>query len=182
MGNLFLSKVGDGKEFPLPGTKQVVAIVDLQETEQRVAQRGPLDESLRSLFSLPFGARNVREYEYSPMSAIEIFQPAHSGTRWQSTAGWTMVGVSAASLLSAVVSSVVALGYSKSVSDGSSQRDIARINEGIGRADTSAKISYSAAVVGGVLGLVFLLWPDKGVDFHSGDFGEGSGVEMEWRF
>ncbi len=178
MGKLYLASVDEGTEFSIPRLKPVVAMSDLHQSATMVTQRGPLEESLRSLFSLPFSAKDVKKYSFPPVPEVGVFENAYSTANWKDTVGWSMVGISGASLVSGLVSSVIALGYRNSVTNKSSQRDISEINHSIEQANTGAKISYAVAAVGGLLGLVFLLWPDSGMSFGSGD----SGVEMEWRF
>ncbi len=185
MGNLYLRRVDTGTELFIPRVKQVVSVADLQEQDQgisKVAQRGPLEQSLRSLFSLPFSKKDVEEYSFEPVPVVDVYESAYSSMHWKDTVGWSLAGLSVASVISGVVSSVFALSYRSGVSSKTSQRDVASINDRIGQANTSAEISYALAAASGVLGLVFLLWPDSGVEFRMGNFSTTSGVEMYWRF
>jgi len=162
-GPLYLRRLPDGVEYPVPPSDGPVRLAALTPRDPRSATRGAAHHAFSQLFSLPFDRQVVAAFslpEEVVASAPDTGVAPPGRTRWRRVAGWTALGVGAASLASAVALSLSAHHLSDSVPADEPQLDRVQRNQAIDRRNTGAVVMYSVAGASAVAGVLLLLWPD----------------------
>jgi len=113
-----------------------------------IRERGSVNLALKQLFSLPFGASNVSEFERTihfpaPAPPAEEEVPAHGSLG--TVAGWVAIGAGSAAL------ALSATSLATSLSDkGASQVEIDQHNQRVRTLNIASVIGYSIAAVAGL--------------------------------
>ena len=161
-GLLYLRRVKDRMEYPLPNAPPVVKLADLTAAARRTEVRGAAHHSFKLLFSLPFGPETVESYQLpGPESIIEITaQEPEQSSRWREYAGWGSLGLAGAAAVGGLVMTLLAADIRKSNDPNQDHLHLAALNKKINDLNTTAAVLYSTSCAAIVAGLFLLLWPD----------------------
>jgi hypothetical protein len=161
-GLLYLRRLPDRKEYPLPVTPNVVSLANLTARARRTQIRGAANHAFELLFSLPFGPEVVERYRLpGPESIIEItaLEPEQP-SRWREYAGWGSLGLAGAAAVTGLVMTLWAADIRNSNDPSQDHRTLNPLNRKIEDLNTAAVALYSASSVAIVTGLFLLLWPE----------------------
>jgi hypothetical protein len=161
-GLLYLRRIKDRKEYPLPSAPEVVSLADLTPRARRSEVRGAAHHAFELLFSLPFGTKEVKRYKLpGPESIIEIAaQEPEQPSRWREYAGWGSLGLAGAAAVTGLVMTIWAADIRNSNDPNQDHRHLIDLNKKIDDLNTAAVALYCASSVAIVTGLFLLLWPD----------------------
>jgi hypothetical protein len=167
-GRLYLHRLGDEAEFPIPPGPEPVSLADIPPQEPRNRTRGAANDAFEGLFSLPFSNRVVQSF------ALRPWQPIARDTttqlpQWRLYTGISLIGVSTVSVIGASASLLSASDYRASLETApAAQRP--ELNDKINSRNVWATVGFTTAAVTAAAGLAVLLWPNAPppVDIQTG--------------
>ncbi|MFP2906197.1 hypothetical protein ACLESD_14250 [Pyxidicoccus sp. 3LFB2] len=164
-GPVYLRRVGDETEFPLPSVPDVVSLESLSAEPVRVASRGAAHTAFQHIFSLPFGRDVVTGFQYPPEMSQSFPEPG-SGGLWgrRKPLGWSGLALGTASAGAGLWATLKARSVRDEITPDLPQQEAAARNSRIRKLNSASGVLYGvggAAVLGGAL---LLLWPEGGGD------------------
>jgi hypothetical protein len=161
-GRVYLRRVDDDKEFVVPAGSSptdVITLADLSPERPRVASRGAAHESFSALFSLPFDANVVDDYQEPP----EPQAPAPDRPTGHARSLRRPIALGSIVLGGLAIGAGAALSISAAAlrADGGSvsQVDAVVINDKIRTRTTAAAICYVGGGIAAAAGIALFLWP-----------------------
>ncbi|WP_426756060.1 caspase family protein [Myxococcus sp. Y35] len=161
-GPVFLRRVSDEAEFPLPTAPDVVRLEALSAEAPRVASRGAAHAAFQHIFTLPFGSDTVARFEFRPPPPMTLTEASAAGGRSsiRKQLGWGALALGVASAGAGMWATLEARDLRNSVAPSLSQQEAAARNRRIRAYNTTSGVLYGlggAAVLGSAL---LFLWPD----------------------
>ena len=161
-GPVYLWRVGDSTEFPLPSAPDVVSLESLSPEPVRVASRGAAHAAFQHIFSLPFGQESVTDFEFPSIPPLVPFEPEEARGLWsrRKPLGWGALGVGAASAGVGLWSTLKARDLRDGITPGMSQAEAASRNGRIRSLNTRSGVLYGLGGAAALGGALLLLWPE----------------------
>lgn len=157
-GPVYLWRVGDATEFPVPAAPDVVSLESLTSEPVRVASRGAAHAAFQHIFTLPFSQESVTGFQFpSPMPPTP---PAGRGWSTRTWLGLNGVALGGASAGAGLYATLKARGLRDGITPDMPQAEAAARNSRIRSLNSRSTLLYGlggAAVLGGTL---LLLWPE----------------------
>ncbi|XXF76270.1 caspase family protein [Myxococcaceae bacterium GXIMD 01537] len=156
-GSLFLRRVADDREYPIPAGPEVVNLGALSAENPRVAMRGAAHEAFGQLFSLPFDAETVSRYRYPPPPSLDwLAAPASSRRPY----AYLALGGGVAAGGAGLVTTLLANGVRNSITPNTPQQQVAERNTRISRLNTTSTVLYAVGGAAVLTGLLLLALPE----------------------
>jgi hypothetical protein len=160
-GPVYLWRVGDSTEFPLPSAPDVVSLESLSAEPVRVASRGAAHAAFQHIFTLPFSQESVTGFQFPPAMPLPPPAPDARGP-WDARRplGWSALALGTASAGAGLWATLKANDLRDGITPDVPQREAAARNSRIRGLNTRSGLLYGlggAAVLGGTL---LLLWPE----------------------
>jgi hypothetical protein len=159
-GRLYLHRLGDEAEFPIPPGPEPVSLADISPQEPRNRTRGAANDAFEGLFALPFSNRVVQAF------ALKPWEPTAPDTgsqlpEWRLYTGLGLLGAATVSTIAASVSLLSANELKSSIEGSPPPPDAPQINDKIHSRQSWATVGFTVAGVTAVSGLAVLLWPNS---------------------
>jgi hypothetical protein len=159
-GRLYLHRLGDEAEFPIPAGPEPVSLADIPPQEPRNRARGAANDAFEGLFSLPFSNRVVQGF------ALRPWQPASRDTgtqlpQWRLYTGIGLLGASTVAVIGASATLLSARDYRASLASAATPAERQDLDDKIRARNVWATVGFTAAAVTAVSGLTVLLWPNS---------------------
>jgi hypothetical protein len=160
-GRLYLRRLEDGLEYPIPSGSQVVSLAALTPQEARTGARGAANDSFERLFALPFDHTSVDAFALKPwLPAPDDAQPLPTLPRWRLYGGTALLVAAGASTVAAVASALSARQLRAPPPAGATPADVAARDRQARSRTIWAGIGFGFGAVAGGTGLGLLLWPE----------------------
>lgn len=161
-GLLYLRRLPENQEYPLPAAPDVVRLADLTAKARRSQVRGAVHHAFEMLFSLPFGPNAVEQYELpGPESITQITeQLPERPSRWREYTGWVSLGFAGAAAVGGLVMTIWAADIRNNSNPDQDHRHLTALNRKIDNLNTAAVALYCVSSAAIVTGLFLLLWPE----------------------
>ncbi|MFP2925805.1 hypothetical protein ACLESO_11420 [Pyxidicoccus sp. 3LG] len=156
-GPVFLWRVGDDTEFPVPAGPDVVTLESLSAEPVRVASRGAAHAAFQHIFTLPFGRESVTGFQF-PSAPPPMSEPGFWGTR--RSFGWSGLALGAASTGVGLWTTLKARDIRNGVTPELPQQEAAARNDRIRRLNTTSGLLYGLGGAAALGGALLLLWPE----------------------
>lgn len=156
-GPVYLWRVGDSAEFPVPAAPDVVSLESLSAEPVRVASRGAAHAAFEHIFTLPFGQESVSGFQFPPI--VPLTPPAADAWSARRPLGWGALTLGGASAVAGLWTTLEARDVRRGTTADMPQSEVAVRNSRIQRLNTRGGILYGvggAALLGGAL---LLMWP-----------------------
>jgi hypothetical protein len=158
-GQVYLRRMDGEQEFLVPAAPDVVAVSELHPEPVRVASRGAAHSAFERIFSLPFGQETVSRFAYPTPTVPDFLEPPPPASL-RPALGWSGVALGGASVGAGVVTTLLAVQARTGPREGTSQREVALLNERIRSLNTASMALYAVGGAAAVGGVVLLLWPE----------------------
>jgi hypothetical protein len=160
-GTLYLRRLTDDREYTVPPGPHRVRVASLKAGHPQVGGRGAAHHAFSKLFSRPFNRKVVAEYR-PPAAVLAVGAPGSPAarSRWRTIAGWTAIGISAATLGTALYCTISAVKLQDDAPADQSHRDGVALNDSIDRRNAAAVTLYVTAGAAAAAGIITLLWPE----------------------
>jgi hypothetical protein len=179
-GLLYMRRAQDDNEVIIPPAPDVIALASLEPQPLRASARGGEALAFGSLFTLPFGATQVSEFAFRPLSPPSEWPDPDRGRRIRIRAG-------TATLLSGAAIAGVALGLvlkgnaiANSVTATTSEAVANQRNNQVHAYQWTGDALFGLAGAAALTGVTLLLWPNHplGVSVSS----RSAFAWAQWRF
>ncbi|NMO16356.1 caspase family protein [Pyxidicoccus fallax] len=159
-GPVFLWRVGDATEFPVPAAPDVVSLDSLSAEPVRVASRGAAHTAFQHIFTLPFGQESVAGFQFPPLSPLMPPEPGARGL-WaaRKPVGWSALAAGAAAAGVGLWSTLEARDLRDGITPSMSQAEAASRNRRIRSLNTRGGLLYGLGGAAALGGALLLLWP-----------------------
>jgi hypothetical protein len=156
-GPVFLWRVGDATEFPVPVGPDVVTLESLSAEPVRVASRGAAHAAFQHIFTLPFSRESVTGFQF-PSAPPLAPEPGFWGSR--RSFGWSGLALGAASTGVGLWTTLKARDIRDGVTPELPQQEAAARNGRIRRLNTASGLLYGLGGAAALSGALLLLWPE----------------------
>ncbi|WAM26471.1 hypothetical protein [Myxococcus sp. NMCA1] len=161
-GPVFLRRMGNEAEYPLPTAPDVVRLESLSAEAPRVASRGAAHASFQHIFTLPFGSDTVAGFEFRAPPPLTLTEVSDTGGRssLRKQLGWGALALGVASAGVGMWATMEARDIRGSISPGLPQQEAATRNRRIRAYNTASGVLYGLGGAAVLSGALLFLWPD----------------------
>ena len=159
-GPVYLWRVGDSTEFPVPSAPDVVSLESLSAEPVRVASRGAAHAAFQHIFTLPFSRESVSGFQFPPIMPLT---PPGLDSRglWgaRRPLGWGALALGGAAGVAGLWTTLEAKDLRRGITPDMSQAETASRNRRIRSLNTRGGLLYGLGGAAALGGALLLLWP-----------------------